>query len=137
MIIDIHNHFYPQNLFKEIERQKFIKKNLWIEKDSFNRRIIVQKGTRVVTITEAMTNVNIRLEDMDNGEWVAQVPSMSATMVGYHVSQIYTTPAERLYSEFRDPQQTIAEFYRKRLGRPYTMAGGSLDRNDFLLNCFD
>ncbi len=79
----------------------------------------------------------MRLEDMDNGQWVAQVPSMSSEMIGYHVSQIYTTPAERLYREYRDPQQTIAEFYRKRLGRPYTMAGGSLDRNDFLINCFE
>jgi aminocarboxymuconate-semialdehyde decarboxylase len=65
MIIDIHNHFYPPSLFAEIEKQRFFKKNLRIERDSLNRRIIVQKGTRVVTITEPMTNVDIRLKNME------------------------------------------------------------------------
>jgi hypothetical protein len=78
----------------------------------------------------------LTVQDMQNGAWIPQLPSKTKDLVGYHISQIYTTPAQQLYSYYRDPNQTIAEFYRKRLGRPYTMAGGSLDRNDFLINCF-
>ena len=74
---------------------------------------------------------------MQAGQWVPRFPSRSDDLLGYHISQMYTTPADLLYKHFRDPNQSLAEFYRKRLGRPYTMAGGSLERDDFLLNCFE
>ena len=75
--------------------------------------------------------------DMQNGEWVPAYPDRSSIMLGYHISQMFIKPAPELYSHYRDPQQSTAEFYRKRLGKPYTFAGGSLDRDDFLTNCFD
>lgn len=78
----------------------------------------------------------ITIEDIQEGEWVAEQPSRSDEMVGYHISQMMTTPAPELYAHFRDPNQSLSEFYRKRLGKPYTMAGGSIEREDFLVNCF-
>jgi len=83
MIIDIHNHFYPQNIFEEIERGKFFKENLRIERDSLNRRIIVQKGTRVVTITQPMINVDIRLKDMEQVGVDIQALSLSIPGVDF------------------------------------------------------
>ena len=78
----------------------------------------------------------LTLQDIQEGEWVAQSPSKSKDMVGFHISQMMTTNADVLYATFRDPQQTTAEFYRKRLGKPYTFQGGSIEREDFLVNCF-
>lgn len=82
-------------------------------------------------------NREITLPDIQAGAWVAEHPSKTEDMIGYHISQMMTTPARALYAHFRDPNQTLSEFYRKRLGKPYTMAGGSVEREDFLVNCFD
>ena len=78
----------------------------------------------------------ITLDNMRDGEWVPQYPSRK-NIIGFRVSQIYTTAADVLYAHFRDPNQTITEFYRKRLGKPFTFGGGSVSREDFLINCFD
>lgn len=83
MVIDIHNHFYAPKLLEEIEKKKFFKKHLEIEKDSLNRKIIVQKGTRVVTITEPMTNVDIRLKDMEEAGVDIQALSLSIPGVDF------------------------------------------------------
>lgn len=83
MIIDIHNHFYASKLLEEIEKKKYYSKHLEIEKDSLNRKIIVQKGTRVVTITEPMTNVDIRLKDMEEAGIDIQALSLSIPGVDF------------------------------------------------------
>jgi len=83
MIIDIHNHFYAPKLLEEIEKKKYFSKHLEIEKDSLNRKIIVQKGTRVVTITEPMTNVDIRLKDMEEAGIDTQALSLSIPGVDF------------------------------------------------------
>ncbi len=76
-------------------------------------------------------------QDMQNGEWVAAYPNRSDYLVGYHISQMLIMPAHELYRHFIDPSQNIAEFYRKRLGRPYSSSGGSLTRDDLLVACFN
>jgi len=78
----------------------------------------------------------ITIQDMQSGEWVAQRPSMSEEHIGYHISQIVNTPAPILWNFWRDPQTKTLEFYRKRLGTPYEVGGGSVSREDFLINCF-
>ena len=95
----------------------------------------VQEPTDVYFVCENCQK-RLTVQNMQDGQWVPQYPSRSQDLLGYHISQIYTTDASELYKHFRDPNQTIAEFYRKRLGRPYSMAGGSLSRDDFLVNCF-
>ena len=35
----------------------------------------------------------LTVQDMQDGAWIPQVPSKSKDLVGYHISQIYTTPA--------------------------------------------
>src|SRR4030042_3400727 len=83
MIVDIHNHYYAPRLLDEIENKKYFKKNLTIEKDSLNRKIIVHKGTRVVTITEPMTNVDMRLRDMEEAGIDIQALSLSIPSVDF------------------------------------------------------
>jgi aminocarboxymuconate-semialdehyde decarboxylase len=82
MIIDIHNHFYAPKLLEAIEQQTF-SKDLWIEKDSWGRKIIVQKGTRVVTITEPMSNPEMRIEDMKTAGVDMQTLSLSIPSVDF------------------------------------------------------
>jgi len=71
------------------------------------------------------------------GEWVPGKPQLSDEHRGYHISQMMTHPAIELYKAFRDPQTKLVEFYRKRLGMPYQLGGGSIEREDFLVTCFD
>ena len=82
MIIDIHNHFYAPSLLGAIESQHF-SKDLRVERDSWNRKIIVQKGTRVVTITEPMTNMDMRLKDMEDAGVDMQALSLSVPGVDF------------------------------------------------------
>lgn len=71
------------------------------------------------------------------GRWVAEKPDLSTEHIGYHISQLMTAPADVLYKHFRDPETTTLEFYRKRLGVPYELGGGSITRDDILAACFD
>lgn len=82
-------------------------------------------------------SAELTIEHIQTGEWVPEKPSRSDESVGYHVHQLLTTPAPELYKSFMDPQTTLVEFYRKRLGKPYEVGSGSLSRDDFLINCFD
>lgn len=82
-------------------------------------------------------STEITNQHMQTGRWVAESPYMSDEIIGYHVHQMLTTPAPALYKIWRDPQTKIVEFYRKRLGKPYEIGGGSVERSDFLVNCFD
>jgi len=85
----------------------------------------------------ASCNAEITVAHMQTGRWVAQHPDLSNDLVGFHVHQMLTTPADELHKIFRDPTTRLVEFYRKRLGKPYEIGGGSLDRDDFLAACFD
>ena len=71
------------------------------------------------------------------GTWVPEKPALSSNHRGYHISQMMTHDALDLYTSFRDPQTKLLEFYRKRLGEPYQLGGGSIERDDFLVTCFD
>lgn len=76
-------------------------------------------------------------EIISSGRWVAQRPHLSGEHIGYHLSQMLTHSPTDLYKRFRDPQTKLIEFYRKSLGKPYELSGGSIERDDFLVNSFD
>lgn len=82
-------------------------------------------------------NTEITVERMQTGRWVAEHPELSTDVSGFHVHQMLTTPAAELYKIFRDPQTSIVEFYRKRLGKPYEIGSGSITRDDLLATAFD
>jgi len=77
------------------------------------------------------------LPEIQQGQWVAEKPDRSDESVGFHISQLMVHPVETLYKHYIDPEQTITEFYRKRLGKPYELEGGSVSREDFLTTAFD
>ncbi len=85
----------------------------------------------------AHCNEELTLDTINKGHWVAKKPDRTPYSVGFHISQMMTFPASRLYRWFRDPQTKLYEFYRKRLGVPYELGEGSLEREDLLINCFD
>jgi hypothetical protein len=84
----------------------------------------------------AKCDSEITLEQIQEGRWVAEKPDITDT-VGYHISQMMTYTAAQLYAHWRDPQTKLLEFHRKRLGMPFEIGEGSLERDDFLVNCFD
>lgn len=79
MKIDIHNHYYPEAFIKGLE--KGIIPSLQIIRDEVGRNIMVHKGTRVVTITPPMNNVELRLKDMAKAGIDMQVLSLSIPSV--------------------------------------------------------
>lgn len=82
-------------------------------------------------------NHALTLPVIQQGQWVAEIPDLSDDHIGFHVSQLMTHTAAELYKAYRDPQTLLVEFYRKRLGKPYEIGGGSIDRDDLLVTCFD
>jgi aminocarboxymuconate-semialdehyde decarboxylase len=79
MKIDIHNHYYPEAFIKELERGTI--PTLQIIQDEIGRNIIVHKGTRVVTITAPMNNVELRIRDMAKAGIDMQILSLSIPSV--------------------------------------------------------
>jgi aminocarboxymuconate-semialdehyde decarboxylase len=80
MKIDIHNHFYPTqflNELKEVGRTVGIS----VEKDEWNRTLLVQHGNRLVTLTDPMTKIDQRLKDMTETNIDMQVLTLSIPSV--------------------------------------------------------
>ncbi len=73
MKIDIHNHLYPPNYLNQLESARVFT----IGVDSEGNKIIADKGSRVVTLTEQMVDINIRLREMDRNGINVQVLSLS------------------------------------------------------------
>ncbi|HDK27618.1 MAG TPA: hypothetical protein ENG48_11115 [Candidatus Atribacteria bacterium] len=72
-------------------------------------------------------------QDFLGGEWVAQVPDLINFHTGFHISQMMFYDPMELYLHSVDPNSTIQEFYRKRLGMPYS--SGNTDINyDWLVD---
>ncbi|HHU77091.1 MAG TPA: amidohydrolase [Firmicutes bacterium] len=61
MKVDFHNHHYPQEYLRILQEKKIVD----FSDDADGRKIMTDKGARIVTITEAMTDLTVRLEDMD------------------------------------------------------------------------
>jgi aminocarboxymuconate-semialdehyde decarboxylase len=80
MKIDIHNHFYPTRFLERLEKDG-AHVGIALERDAWGRQILVQRGTRVVTITPPMNNIEKRLEDMDRIGFDMQVLTLSAPSV--------------------------------------------------------
>jgi predicted TIM-barrel fold metal-dependent hydrolase len=69
MKIDVHNHCYPARYLKQPE------------KDEWDRQIIVQHGTRVVTITPPMNYIGQRMEDMERAGGDMQILSLTVPSI--------------------------------------------------------
>lgn len=130
MRIDVHNHFYTDGFLKQLEKDGSTV-GLSVETDEWGRKILVQGGNRVVTITPPMNNVDKRLEDMveagiDTQILTLSIPSVDifpvdtgvalARVVNDEFAQICDEHPEHFMAfatlPFLDPDKTIKELER-------------------------
>ncbi|MEE8442694.1 MAG: amidohydrolase family protein, partial [Dehalococcoidia bacterium] len=62
MNIDIHTHYFPKAYLEALSKRE---SSPILERDELGRTIIINNGVRFVTITDAMTDIDLRLQDMD------------------------------------------------------------------------
>lgn len=112
----------------------------WQELDwDKNLRLIgAQNNPKKVFYGCVRCDAELSQQDIQNfGMWVPEYPERSNHTIGFHISQLMSHSAARLWEVYRDPQTNIVEFYRKNLGKPRELGAGSLEREDMLANCFD
>jgi len=80
MKIDVHNHFYPQAFLDDVDKLGGAA-GLIIETDPWGRKMMVQNGNRVVTLTPPMTDVAARLQDMQKIGIDTQILTLSIPSV--------------------------------------------------------
>jgi aminocarboxymuconate-semialdehyde decarboxylase len=107
MKIDVHNHYYPESFLKELEKGAI--PTLQIVRDEIGRNIMVHRGTRVVTITPPMSNVDLRLKDMAKAKMDMQVLSLSIPSVdafppeeGMAFAQLVNEELSRIAAKYPD-----------------------------------
>lgn len=107
MKIDVHNHYYPESFIKALEKGAI--PTLQIVRDEIGRNIMVHRGTRVVTITPPMSNVDLRLKDMAKAKMDMQVLSLSIPSVdafppeeGMAFAQLVNEELSRIAAKYPD-----------------------------------
>jgi len=130
MKIDIHNHFYPTQVLEQLKKDGPAV-GLEVKEDEWGRGIFVLRGNRIGTITPPMTDINLRLEDMDRVGFDMQILSVSIPCVDILPIESSETMAKIINDEtakicddhpnrfmalaslpFLDPDRTIRELER-------------------------
>jgi len=130
MKIDVHNHFYPTKFLRQLEKDGPTV-GIRVERDEWDRQILVQHGNRVVTITPPMNDINKRLADMEQAGFHMQILTLSAPSVDIFPIDIGETLAKVVNDEiaqichehpdhfqgfatlpFVDPDRTVKELER-------------------------
>lgn len=78
MRIDIHNHFYPGTYLQQLEEHGV---GVRIGTDRAGRRYLEEGGSRLVTLTEPMVNLEARFAMMDSNGIDLQIMSMTSPNV--------------------------------------------------------
>ncbi|WP_323192103.1 amidohydrolase family protein [Halostella sp. PRR32] len=78
--IDLHNHYYPENYLETLDASDSAYS---IATDEAGRDVIVSDGSRVVTLTPPMTDLNVRLDDMADAGIDHQMLSVSIPNVDF------------------------------------------------------
>lgn len=95
MRIDVHTHYYPREYFDLIERSR---SEFSFGADPTGRRIIRYRGARFFGITAPMTDVALRLDDMDRVGIDVEVLSLSTPNV-YFVEPEQQAEVARLVND--------------------------------------
>jgi aminocarboxymuconate-semialdehyde decarboxylase len=130
MKIDIHNHFYPDRFLKQLEKDGPTV-GMTVETDEWGRQILVQHGTRVVTITPPMNNVSQRIDDMAESGFDVQILTLTIpgvdifpAEVGEALARVVNDEMARICRDhpdhfgalatlpFVDPDRTVRELER-------------------------
>ncbi|MEW6669511.1 MAG: amidohydrolase family protein [Thermodesulfobacteriota bacterium] len=130
MRIDVHNHYYPEGFLRQLERDG-ASAGITVERDDWGRQILVQQGTRVVTITPPMIHIEERLSDMEKAGFDMQILTLSIPSVDIFPVEIGESLAMVVNDEtadicrrypgrfkgfatlpFLDPERTVRELER-------------------------
>lgn len=132
MKIDIHNHFYPTqflNQLKDIGRTVGIS----VEKDEWDRTLLVQRGNRLVTITEPMTNVQQRLKDMAEAGIDKQVLTLSIPSVDIFPVEMATKLARVVNEEIAGICQDYPEHFMALATLPFLDSGQTIGELEYCI----
>lgn len=117
MIVDVHTHFFPPGYLAALERGP---EPYAIDKDAEGRIILTLHGSRIVTMTRAMTSPQHRLEDMDRLGVTRQIVSVT-------IPNVYFGPPSRRRDLARMANDGLAEITRRFPDRFAAMASVPLE----------
>jgi len=107
MRIDLHTHFYPQEYLRALE---VLDSSLQVTEDRNGNRIVKDRGARILTITQEMSDPLSRLREMDEAGIDIQVLSLSTPNVYFAADQDSLTLAQVT----NDYLSSLCEEYPKR-----------------------
>ena len=110
MKIDIHNHFYPDNFMKQLEKDGS-SAGITVEKDEWNRNLLVHNRNRVVTITPPMNDLNHRIEDINKSGFDKQILTLSIPSVDIFPVEVGETLARIVNDEFAQISQDHPDYF--------------------------
>jgi aminocarboxymuconate-semialdehyde decarboxylase len=117
MIVDVHTHFFPPGYLAALERGP---DPYAIGKDAEGRTILTLHGSRIVTMTQAMTSPQDRLRDMDRLGIARQIISVT-------IPNVYFGPPARRRDLARMANEGLAEIARRFPDRFAAMASVPLE----------
>ncbi len=123
MKIDIHNHFYPEGFLSQLSKDG-PSVGICIETDEWGRQILVQNGTRVVTITTPMKDIGRRMEDMDQAGFDMQILTLTIPSVDFFPSQL----GEKLSRIVNDEMARVCQNHPEHFMAFATLPYGDADR---------
>jgi len=101
MKIDVHNHFYPNRFLRQLEKDGGAI-GISVERDEWDRQVLVQHGNRLVTITSPMTNIEQRLTDMEQAGFDMQILTLSIPSVDIFPVEVGETLARVVNDEIAE-----------------------------------
>ena len=117
MIVDVHTHFFPPGYLAALERGP---DPYAIGRDAEGRTILTLRGSRIVTMTQAMTSPEDRLRDMDRLGVTRQIISVT-------IPNVYFGPRAGRRDLARMANDGLAEITRRFSDRFAAMASVPLE----------
>lgn len=106
-IIDVHNHFYPDEYLAMLDESVA---EFSIGVDEEGRQVIMSEGSRIVTLTPQMTDLEARLEDMEETGVDHQVISLTAPNVSTTDPTLSVELAKTVNDAYARIQEDYSEF---------------------------
>ena len=125
MKIDIHNHFYPGGFLEQLKKDG-ASVDIRVEKDAWGRSILVQGGNRVVTITEPMSSIDKRLEDMARVGFDKQILTLSIPSVDIFPVKVARDLSRLVNDEFAEIARENPEHFMAFATLPFMDPDGAV-----------
>lgn len=143
-VIDVHNHFYPERYLDALDESE---SDLEVGEDEEGRRVLLSGGSRIVTLTPPMVDLETRLAALDDSAVDKQLVSLTAPNVNFLAGEASVELARICNDAFaeidddhdellslasvplREPDQALAEARRavEELGLHGFIVGSNID----------